>query len=726
MFTRDNTNDGDGWDVRFSHVVMGADFGYPRLFKNFPDEIIQPLADYGGGSPTGALYVSEASWPAGFGDTVLTCEWGRGGVFLHNPERHGASYKAPAAQKMFVQMPRPTGIDLDASGRLYVASWKDGGFDFSKPDVGFVTRVTPTGLKATPLPDVKKATEAELIAHLSTGSGVQRLLVQREIIRRGDKPGVVEGLTKLAGSDAPLAARVAGVFAIKQILGVKSHEALAALAGKADLREYLLRAVADRKEESAGAPVKLFADACGDADPRVRLQATTGLSRLGAKDAAAALVPLVADADPVVAHVAVRSLIELGAAEPCLKALDAGDAKLRPGLIRVLQSLPEPAVADAVLSRFAAAKDALRVDLFRCLCRLARVEDKWDLKWWGTRPDTRGPFYRPVAWEGSAKIEAALNKALAEADPETATRFVVEMFRHRIETPDATARLLKAAAENPKFRGTAVDLLSRQSALSPEAAAMLESVALDPAGDPDARGKALRALAKAADKPESLAVAVKALSEARGDGKTGVGGDKVPDPVRFAWDDFVRDATSARHVDAFVKLTESDSPAKRELAWTVLVHLAVGKNVPAKARETAAKAVDRAFGKAVPETAVPLLRAVGFAKAEEYSLPVNAWAKDGPSGVREAAAEVAKRLRPPADRKDAIAKLKYEDVLAAVMKTPGDPKAGAQFFVKQTCVNCHTISKSEPPKGPYLGDIANRYKREELAESILKPSAKIA
>src|SRR3954471_22333685 len=56
-FTRDNTNDGGGWDVRLSHVVAGANFGYPTLFKNFGDEILQPLADYGGGSPCGSLYV---------------------------------------------------------------------------------------------------------------------------------------------------------------------------------------------------------------------------------------------------------------------------------------------------------------------------------------------------------------------------------------------------------------------------------------------------------------------------------------------------------------------------------------------------------------------------------------------------------------------------------------------------------------------------------------------
>ena len=50
LFGRDNTNDGGGWNVRFHHFSGLDDHGYPRLYLNFADEIIAPLADYGGGS----------------------------------------------------------------------------------------------------------------------------------------------------------------------------------------------------------------------------------------------------------------------------------------------------------------------------------------------------------------------------------------------------------------------------------------------------------------------------------------------------------------------------------------------------------------------------------------------------------------------------------------------------------------------------------------------------
>ncbi len=57
LFARGNTNDGGGFDIRLYHFVSGARFGYPSLFRNFSDEVIPPLADYGTGSGTGMLYV---------------------------------------------------------------------------------------------------------------------------------------------------------------------------------------------------------------------------------------------------------------------------------------------------------------------------------------------------------------------------------------------------------------------------------------------------------------------------------------------------------------------------------------------------------------------------------------------------------------------------------------------------------------------------------------------
>ena len=73
-----------------------------------------------------------------------------------------------------------------------------------------------------------------------------------------------------------------------------------------------------------------------------------------------------------------------------------------------------------------------------------------------------------------------------------------------------------------------------------------------------------------------------------------------------------------------------------------------------------------------------------------------------------------------------IAEMKYDDVVKIALATKGDAQAGQQLFLQQGCVICHTLTEKEPPKGPMLGGIGQRYSRAELCESILKPSAKIA
>ena len=42
IFTRDNTNDGGGWNVRFSHIMQSAEYGYPSWYKNFPVKSSRP------------------------------------------------------------------------------------------------------------------------------------------------------------------------------------------------------------------------------------------------------------------------------------------------------------------------------------------------------------------------------------------------------------------------------------------------------------------------------------------------------------------------------------------------------------------------------------------------------------------------------------------------------------------------------------------------------------
>ena len=100
-------------------------------------------------------------------------------------------------------------------------------------------------------PDVRKLSDANLVKGIASPSAVARLETQREIIRRGSKPAFASALTSyMKDSKLPLGARVAAIFTYKQMAGAAATKELAVLTADAGVREFALRALADRKKNS--------------------------------------------------------------------------------------------------------------------------------------------------------------------------------------------------------------------------------------------------------------------------------------------------------------------------------------------------------------------------------------------------------------------------------------------------------------------------------------------
>ncbi|MBI1373104.1 MAG: c-type cytochrome [Phycisphaera sp.] len=720
IFARDNTNDGGGWDVRLHHVFGGhAHHGYPILFKNFQDEMIEPLADYGGGSGTGALYVQEPGFGK-YSDALLTADWGRSVVYYHPLTPNGADFKAGSEE--FVKIPRPTDLDVDPQGDLYIASWKNGGFSYKNEDVGFVARLTPKDHRPTTPPDLGKASDDQLLGYLTSPSHSLHIFTQREILRRGDKPVFRTGLEKL-GSDggATLASRVAAIYTLKQLLGAASTDALLRVSRDPVVRSHALRAIADRLTQVADVPVEPFVAALKDADPRVRLQAVIGLGRLGKPAGAAPLVAMVADPDPLVAHDAIKAMVLLDAGDVALKALDTADARHAAGLCQVLQALHEPAVVNGLIQRLNSTQDRDHTaPIFRALCRLYNVEAEWQGEWWGTRPDTRGPYYNPTKWEQTDKIDKALTAALKAAPADVATKMIVELTRQRVSLAGMSDVLVAMAEAGPAQRSAAVSVLATLADVPPAALPLLKRVALDDK-------------ASAADR----ATAAKALSNVNGNDARDVlvatlGQLMSQDPPAgeaiTAFEAYISDKDRAKDAGYFAKVAQSGDAASREVAYAVLLGVVGDKRVKGKDKKAAEDAMNDAW-KADASTAAAL-RAIGRTRDKDYEKQVRASVASSNPAVHDAAIFAAQALRltnvPGMASGDVIAKLKFEKVLAAAQKLKGDVAEGAKLFTQQGCIACHTVSKDQPPKGPMLADIGKRYSRAELIESILKPSAKIA
>ena len=186
LFTRDNTNDGAGWDVRVSHLIQTADYGYPRLFANFPDEIMPPLGAYGQGGGTGRLFLEDEPLARGYRGALLTGDWGRSEVYRHDLRPEGASFRRirglpdhPAADR-HGHRPRRPALRGELARRR--------GQRLRRPP-GRIRRLhRPAGLEPSPPADLAKADLAGLGQRPVRPDHAASFHCQREILRRGPSP----------------------------------------------------------------------------------------------------------------------------------------------------------------------------------------------------------------------------------------------------------------------------------------------------------------------------------------------------------------------------------------------------------------------------------------------------------------------------------------------------------------------------------------------------------
>lgn len=462
LFTRDNTNDGGGWDVRVSQIIGGGEYGYTQLYANFTDEIMPALGAYGGGGGTGALFLSAPGWPDGHNDALYTGDWGRSEVYRHRLTPQGASFEID--QEVFLTIPRPTGMDIDASGRLIVASWRGGEASvFIGPQVGFLAAVVPEGWKPKKPVDYRRLTTSQLVELLGSPLPSVPLFAQRELLRRGPSSEATEQVGKLAADvSAPIAARTAAIFTLTELDGADSHEAIWKLAADDRLREFVLRAVTDRKSHLAGVSSAPLIEALSDRSARAQAQAIRGLVRLGDASCAEKLIPLtsrtaappqppegspsqnVPDPLRVIPHLATGALVELGAAEACLAALDGPHAE---GALMALRRMHKPEVTEGLIKKLAVTySPELRRGILTALIRLYHREADYDGGWWGIRPDNTGPYYDPQTWSASERIGNVIAIAYRDADPATAEFLRKQLARHQVYFKGLPTRAELAAA----------------------------------------------------------------------------------------------------------------------------------------------------------------------------------------------------------------------------------------------------------------------------------------
>lgn len=422
VFTRGNTNDGGGWNIRFIHQIQSGEYGYPVLFKNFTEEIIPALVDVGGGSGTGALFMDDYRWPEKFNQVPMMADWGRSQVYIHRVTADGPSYTQE--EEEFFKLPQVTDLDMDGTGRMFMAAWDGAGYSGNEQK-GYVVRVVPKAWEYSEMPDLETLDTDDLVDLLGERSATIRLYAQQELIARDSDEAADEALRLAKKAGEPLYARVAAMYAYAQLRGTAGLDNLLPLMEDTEMKEHVIRAVTDRAAYVAGLPVEPFIEAMGDPSPRVQAAAIIALGRIGKKEAVPHLLevavpdsfqaPKFGEEGPhaqpnaaiILPHLAVRSLVKLEADEPCLQAVGTANSELALWALRYMHT--QDAVS-GLISRYNGAgteQIELKQGILSTLARLYTKEAPYDGSWWwGTRPDTHGPYYKSVLWAASPEIKS--------------------------------------------------------------------------------------------------------------------------------------------------------------------------------------------------------------------------------------------------------------------------------------------------------------------------------
>src|SRR4051812_49231226 len=580
-FTYDNTDDGRGWWTRFTHMVDGGFYGYP--WDYWPDDATpakveeqirsgkpgQPytlwrMAEYGGGSPCGAVGYNEDALPEEYRGNLFHCEWGKGHVARFVVERAGGTYKVVKREQFLSPGGelRPLGINVTSDGLGFlITDWNYGGW--KQPTEGGkrgrLLRVTWTGKSnAAPKPQwfvaaamgkPFTASTQELIDGLKHPAQSVRLVAQRRIAARGQE-AVAPPVPLLNAARAPPHSRWHAIWALDRIDGGKAAGAAIAAtlqdkSGEVSVRRQAARELgARRAKEDAGALVA----ALDDADASLRFQAATALGRVADVATVPQIIRHLGETDFFTQYALFTALNRNGRSDPyswgkIAEGLTSNDPVVSrrtgfamrntydEGLVRTL----------AGLASNAAASPTARAAAITALAPLHRQARPWDGRWWGTQPVLSPAPKREVEWAGTTIVVKALRDALN--DPTAEVRIAAVKGLQAApdpETGDALAQLFRSNPDAALRR----EVLKALAASRPEAAAgFVSGILTDPDADatlvPDAVRIAERAggpemtkvLVGAAEagSPALSVAALEALSRMRNRSVTGVAAKLVVD-----------------------------------------------------------------------------------------------------------------------------------------------------------------------------------------------------
>ena len=687
IFTRDNTNDGGGWNIRFTHQIQSGKYGYPILFKNFTSEIIPALVDLGGGSGTGALFMDESSWPEKYNRVPMMVDWGRNEIFIHRVTPDGPSFTQEP--ESFIQLSQPADIDVDGSGRVYVAAWDGAGYS-GNPERGFVERIVPAGWSYKEFPDLTKPDISALVKGLLTESATNRLATQQEILSRQDKAAGEPILAIAKNIGHSLSSRVAAIFTYKQLLGAGANPALLKLSDDATVKEFALRALTDRLTQLENLPLKPFVEALRGEDPRVQAVAAVSLERLGKKEAADALL--------AVAQPPAENIAKDTAPKPPLftseriagKDVAEIDVDIT-GLTDLFLVVEDG--GNGTGGDHGAWFDPVLILADGKKLSLTELEWKSAAQGWGTTAINTSPNGQPLLRSDGKPFEKGIgthsHSIIHYELPQGVTR--LQATAGLATTSDAhSAVVFKILPERPAGQGPAGPIHS-----TPNPAIIIPHLAVQSLVSLQAVDACLRAIGGESSDGALWALRLMHLPESV---------DGLIEKYAAVTDPQLRNKILA----TLARLYTREAPYDGSWWWGTTPDTRGPYYKPV----TWEKSLD-----------IEKLFREAFATADdEQKSFITSIANKNRMNL-QGIGEVEQTDGPKADT---IASISIENVVLGLQDKKGDPAEGKKILATQACIACHSFAEGDPARGPDLNHVGARMNREAIAEAILKPEATIS
>ncbi len=687
MFTRGNTNDGGGWNIRFIDQIQSGEYGYPVLFKNFTDEIIPALEDLGGGSGTGALFMDEPTWPENYNMQPMMADWGRNQVFIHRLTTDGASFTQKAED--FIGLSQPSDLDVDGSGQLYIAAWEGAGYK-GNPERGFVERVVPEGWEYKAFPDLAELPAEALVKGLGSDSATARLATQQEILSRGDRTMGDAILAVAKDGGIPAASRVAAIYTYKQLLGADANAALLELSKEDAVKEHALRALTDRVTQLDGLSPEPFVEALKNEEPRVQAVAAVSLGRLGDKDAAEALLAVSnpPESEPVVSTEPKPPLFESGK----ISGNESADIDISlMGVNNLYLVVEDGGNGDG--GDHAGWFDPMlfgRDGLERSL-----TEMKWESakQGWGKTFVGKSPSGKPLKRADGKPFKKGIG---------THARSVIHyVIPGRVERLTVTAAM--ASTKNPDS-AVSFKILSEP----PAGKATSEGPHATPNSPIIVPHLAVHALVRL----KAIEACLAAVGSSNTDGALWA--------LRLMHDPAVADGLIAKYAAA------SDDGLKNKILATLSRLYTMEAPYDGSWWWTTQPDTRGPYYKPVTwekSAAIEKLFRDTFAAADEDGKAFLTSLANRHRMNLEGIGEVEKTKE---SKVKTIGQISIENIMLDLDKMKGDPKKGMEIMKTQACIACHSIKEEDPKRGPELNDIGGKLDREAIAEAILKPDAGIS